>query len=119
MNRAYSTSYTDFLVNEILPGGTVVHLDNLKVPKPPRSQATLGFPERAMEKPRQTTQAESVSEEKATQTIEAENISKERAESTSVVNEDGQGPPEKASGASAWRQFAGTGRAFTVSSIWK
>ncbi|MCJ1377806.1 hypothetical protein MMC17_000902 [Xylographa soralifera] len=27
--------YTDFLVNEILPSGGVIHLDNLKVPKPP------------------------------------------------------------------------------------
>ncbi|MCJ1420685.1 hypothetical protein MMC32_007044 [Xylographa parallela] len=27
--------YTDFLVNEILPSGEVVHLDNLKAPKPP------------------------------------------------------------------------------------
>ncbi|MCJ1400914.1 hypothetical protein MMC11_004125 [Xylographa trunciseda] len=27
--------YTDFLVNEILPSGEVVHLDDLKAPKPP------------------------------------------------------------------------------------
>ncbi|MCJ1310320.1 hypothetical protein MMC25_003982 [Agyrium rufum] len=31
--------YTDFLVNEILPSGVVVHLDNLKPPKKPPEQS--------------------------------------------------------------------------------
>ncbi|KAK4691390.1 tRNA pseudouridine13 synthase, partial [Lecanoromycetidae sp. Uapishka_2] len=30
--------YTDFLVNEILPSGQVIHLDNLKAPKPAKKQ---------------------------------------------------------------------------------
>lgn len=34
--------YTDFLVNEILPSGEVIHLDNLKAPpKPPRNNGPL------------------------------------------------------------------------------
>ena len=34
--------YTDFLVNEILPSGEVVHLDNLRAPpKPPKSSGQL------------------------------------------------------------------------------
>ena len=33
--------YTDFLVNEILPSGEVVHLDNLKAPSKPRKNTEL------------------------------------------------------------------------------
>ena len=37
-NQVNMGRYTDFLVNEILPSGEVVHLDNLKAPpKPPRN----------------------------------------------------------------------------------
>ena len=34
-NRSNTNRYTDFLVNEILPSGAVVHLDNLKPPQKP------------------------------------------------------------------------------------
>ena len=33
-----SRRYTDFLVNEILPSGEVLHLRNLKAPKPVKQQ---------------------------------------------------------------------------------
>ncbi|MCJ1393339.1 hypothetical protein MMC18_006212 [Xylographa bjoerkii] len=33
--------YTDFLVNEILPSGEVIHLDNLRAPKPPGKEEPI------------------------------------------------------------------------------
>lgn len=40
--------YTDFLVNEILPSGEVVHLDNLKAPPKPHKNTELsGYPDNA------------------------------------------------------------------------
>lgn len=41
-NLSHTRRYTDFLVNEILPSGEVVHLDNLKAPpKPPKNIGLL------------------------------------------------------------------------------
>lgn len=41
-NQSNIRRYTDFLVNEILPSGDVVHIDNLKAPpKPPRKTGPL------------------------------------------------------------------------------
>lgn len=41
-NKSNTIRYTDFLVNEILPSGEVVHLDNLKAPpKPPKKTGLL------------------------------------------------------------------------------
>lgn len=41
-NLSHTCRYTDFIVNEILPSGEVVHLDNLKAPpRPPRNTELL------------------------------------------------------------------------------
>ena len=76
--------YTDFLVNEILPSGEVVHLDNLKAPPKPRKNAEL-FGDNSNPSPANSTEQKAVATERTERKVKEQEqsyVSKDVSQAT-------------------------------------
>ena len=68
--------YTDFLVNEILPSGEVLHLRSLNAPRPSQNKRTEQIA--APEEPPQTQSNGATQEQKVEEPIETSAVSEEK-----------------------------------------